>query len=415
MSADKETAQALYGLPAPLSPATAAVMVAANDDARARAQSVLGTENLLRALVTTATSNTLATQPRIIDWIATRVRKTPTDEWHTVLTTLLDRQNPSCGTESTTGNASDQEILPLSESMTEVFSIVGQFAGEQVLDGDTLIEGGIVASEFVVAAIMLHGVNNAAEVLGYASSGQINSWTILEAINVDPETLLASRRITSEINAVVLPADATIPKAQDGKAFPRGEQLPNLDIQFPQAPTNSTNWLVPGYLIIGSHPDDDEAFALVNAGVTTFVSLIGEYSTEQYLKRKYPQALAAENRPASYIHFPITDFHAPNVQKLMALVLELKRRIIERECIFVHCRGGHGRTGTVVIALISTLFGVTVDHASEFVNRATRAHRIDDYNDNQRWGWVPTLPEMPIQIKALEDAIKQIIRRERRR
>ena len=60
--------------------------------------------------------------------------------------------------------------LPLSDAMTEVFDIVSQFAGGPVRDDDIVIPGGIVATEFVLAAMLVRGVNLAAEVLGKAST-----------------------------------------------------------------------------------------------------------------------------------------------------------------------------------------------------------------------------------------------------
>jgi protein-tyrosine phosphatase len=118
------------------------------------------------------------------------------------------------------------------------------------------------------------------------------------------------------------------------------------------------------------------------------VSLIGEYSTESYRNRQYPAAVAVL---AHFVHFPIRDFHVPVAEELESIVLELKLRLTQRrEVVFVHCRGGHGRTGTVVIPLVAALFDLEDAAATGFVMVATSTHRPSD----MRWG-----AEMPETAK----------------
>ena len=37
----------------------------------------------------------------------------------------------------------------------------------------------------------------------------------------------------------------------------------------------------------------------------------------------------------------------------------------DSECVYVHCMGGHGRTGTIVALLLAQLYGVGAEHALE--------------------------------------------------
>ena len=297
--------------------------------------------------------------------------------------------------------------------MTEVFDILGQFAGGPVRDGDIVIPGGIVATEFVLAAMLVHGVNLAAEVLGQASSGQINSWSLLEQIGVKPAGLIVTRRATDTIAAAVLPSGTgTAVETTTANGFPIGGRLPPLDGAFPASLTRGSNWVIPGHLMIGSHPSDADARAIIGAGVTTFVSLIGEYSTQHYHTRKYPRAAT---KPTAFVHFPIQDFHVPDPKALAALVLDLKRRLVEREVVYVHCRGGHGRTGTVVIPLVAAICDVELAQAAEHVNRATIGFRPDDVDSSQRYGWVAELPETEEQEQAVEDVTHALKRRGKRR
>ena len=126
-----------------------------------------------------------------------------------------------------------------------------------------------------------------------------------------------------------------------------GQPLPSPSLAALTGPTDNSNWLVPGHLIIGAKPTVVGAQALMAAGVTTFCSLVGEWSSEHYREREYPAGLAASSGGATlptFLHFGIEDFDAPQPDELETLVLELRRRLLDGEVIYVHCRGGHGRS-----------------------------------------------------------------------
>ena len=91
---------------------------------------------------------------------------------------------------------------------------------------------------------------------------------------------------------------------------------------------------------------------LLDAGVDTFVSLIGEYTEGEYRTQQYPavvsnllstgSATVAEARPVCFVHFPVRDFETPDALALSRFVDELKRRVLGGATMFIHCRGGHG-------------------------------------------------------------------------
>ena len=43
-------------------------------------------------------------------------------------------------------------------------------------------------------------------------------------------------------------------------------------------------------------------------------------------------------------------------EAIYELVLDIERRLNEGENIYLHCKGGHGRTGTVAALVISRIF-----------------------------------------------------------
>jgi len=151
---------------------------------------------------------------------------------------------------------------------------------------------------------------------------------------------------------------------------------------------------------------------LVDAGVDTFVSLIGEYDHTRYLAREYPSSLSTAERgsggkPLQFIHFPIRDFEVVAAEALIPLVAELKKRMFGGSTIFMHCRGGHGRTGMVVIALISAVFDMPVGEAMHLVSDSTGRNRPSD----QRWG--AEMPETQAQAHAAQ-AVQQSVTKHKR-
>src|SRR6185436_3374461 len=100
------------------------------------------------------------------------------------------------------------------------------------------------------------------------------------------------------------------------------------------APTDASYWVEPGRLLAGRYPDDTQA--LQAAGVTLFVDLTEDGELPPYDVKP----------PARHVRAPIADFSTPSTEGMRATL-----DLIDSEpggVVFVHCRGGCGRTGTVV-------------------------------------------------------------------
>ena len=185
-----------------------------------------------------------------------------------------------------------------------------------------------------------------------------------------------------------------------------GQTLPSPSLAAVAGPTEGSNWLVPGHLIIGTMPTVADAEALLGAGVNTFCSLIGEWDPARYHEREYPAGLARQSRAhregplatvdAVFLHFGIADYDAARPAELEALVIELRRRLLDGEVIYLHCRGGHGRTGTVAIPLLASVFGAPTAAVEAYVNWVTREGRPLD-RELIRQGAHVELPETEAQ------------------
>jgi hypothetical protein len=62
----------------------------------------------------------------------------------------------------------------------------------------------------------------------------------------------------------------------------------------------------------------------------------------------------------SFDHCPIIDCGVMDYSKVLALAQKLAKDISEGEVIYLHCWGGHGRTGTVVCIMLYLLYGVSL-------------------------------------------------------
>lgn len=98
---------------------------------------------------------------------------------------------------------------------------------------------------------------------------------------------------------------------------------------------------VDGHLFRGGQPEDGAWPRLSAIGVRTVIDLrrAGEHSTQA-------ESLAVTAAGMRYVNFPMNGFDTPQSAE-MARVLGL---IGERDTVFVHCRQGRDRTGTVVAA-----------------------------------------------------------------
>lgn len=289
----------IHNLPK-FSPGAASILTGAKEESLKRGHAYVGSEHFLFSLLLNPTS-------RIHDYIRLKLydSKNPSSSiWKDRMISLLE--GPLCSQTCSPSHQQEQKdssFPPFSPAMIEIFEVVKQISSSPVQDGNKVISDGLVTSEFLVAGIMLHGVNLAAELLARASKGSINSWTILDAINVDPKTLHVHRGAVRKSSTF---SKGDIPfTGPSGPFTPGSETLPKLT-DLDDAPTDSSNWLIPGRLVIGSAPDEDEALQLSNVGVTTFVSLIGEYSFKEYQSQsghrvRYPRAIKRGN----FVHFPI--------------------------------------------------------------------------------------------------------------
>jgi len=134
-------------------------------------------------------------------------------------------------------------------------------------------------------------------------------------------------------------------------------------------PTHESNWLIPmtsgtatafGSLCVGSYPESWHGYLsrILNAGLNTFVCLNDEYGTKDH-RGDYFEPYAKNNAripPDRFIHKKIKDMKTGDDGDLLAVASEVVERIKRGEHVYLHCAGGHGRTGGYAAIILHKLY-----------------------------------------------------------
>ncbi|HEY6642371.1 ADP-ribosylglycohydrolase family protein [Povalibacter sp.] len=145
---------------------------------------------------------------------------------------------------------------------------------------------------------------------------------------------------------------------------------PLAPVPFPPTPIPNSYWVRPGRLLAGEYPGLpapaptlDRIQRLLRAGVTAFVDLTAEGELAPYVQ------LLPVDGSVTHQRWPIRDHDLPESPQYMQQILDaVDAALAEGRCVYVHCRAGIGRTGTVVgCHLIRS--GLGPDAALEYLNQ----------------------------------------------
>jgi ADP-ribosylglycohydrolase len=126
-------------------------------------------------------------------------------------------------------------------------------------------------------------------------------------------------------------------------------------------PHTGCYWVVPGKFLAGNYPGEKDAAgarsklgSILDAGVRTFIKLMKPEDRNHSGLPFTPYAdladTLASERGIALVHqsFPITDQGIPDTTTMDAVLEFIDTSLNENRPVYLHCWGGHGRTGTVV-------------------------------------------------------------------
>lgn len=144
-------------------------------------------------------------------------------------------------------------------------------------------------------------------------------------------------------------------------------------------PNDNTYWVIPGKVLAGEYPADrrgedatrQKLRNYLNHGITTFIDLTQEGERETYEGILKQEAASMNNIKVNYQRIPVQDFGIPS-QDTMHTILEAVDSAVKDkhsdEGVYVHCRGGIGRTGTTVGCFLASN-GMSGEEALAETNR----------------------------------------------
>jgi len=131
-----------------------------------------------------------------------------------------------------------------------------------------------------------------------------------------------------------------------------------------RGPTKRSNWVVPGSLLCGdrsSLDSEDGLIAILKAGVTTIVCLQSRQETSVAVD--YKKRARSIRDGMKFLEQPIPDQEVTEDVLIEDMIDRLLDLLAQGQVLYVHCRGGHGRTGTICALLLGRLYDLKAPEA----------------------------------------------------
>lgn len=168
-------------------------------------------------------------------------------------------------------------------------------------------------------------------------------------------------------------------------------------------PNENTYW-VTSSLLAGEYPTDmrgteksrEKLRRYLALGVNFFLDLTREGEKESYEKILYEESTIAKVS-VEYRRLPVQDFGVPSKEEMRVILETIDSAIADSKTVYVHCRGGIGRTGTAVGCYLAR-HGYGGEEALIEVNRL--------FQNSQRSYESSCSPETNAQIRMVRDWIE---------
>lgn len=144
----------------------------------------------------------------------------------------------------------------------------------------------------------------------------------------------------------------------------------------------SFNWIIKDVLAGGSQAGlynemEDDLTILKNRGINSIITL-----TEK------PLDIPEGNTDFKILHFPINDMGIPTPKKALEICNLIVEMIKNNEKVFIHCKAGLGRTGTILACVLVNMGRTDVEAIKEirsvnnyYVQNITQERFVKHYYD----------------------------------
>lgn len=219
--------------------------------------------------------------------------------------------------------------------------------------------------------------------------------------------------------------------------FPPLPALEEINLENFLGPLPESNKVIEG-IYAGAFPadikdsiNDINLIKILNLGVSKFVCLQTEYNpkcpkfrwqqtgyrpyftdVEKLLANKFRyELLRTETETATFEHLPIVDLKTTEDYKVLALAKKLVKDYHNGIRIYIHCWGGHGRTGTVVCLMLYLMYGISVEEIFAYCDKVHRQRTLipEVYNNINHKFELVSSPQKPEQF----EQVKRIIAKHR--
>lgn len=167
------------------------------------------------------------------------------------------------------------------------------------------------------------------------------------------------------------------------------------------------NWAIQDRLLCGPYPGkdgvnfttDEEANEnlqnILDDGITVFVNLCNEIPHQKYINNEYIEIvkrhpyfpdfdyyskfLNSQQKDIIYEYFPYQDgCESANIVTILKQCIIIIDHLIQNRKVYIHCAGGHGRTGIFVNIIYTILFDYPIIEMFDFFQKVHDSRKKTD-------------------------------------
>ena len=161
-------------------------------------------------------------------------------------------------------------------------------------------------------------------------------------------------------------------------------------------PSNS-NWIM-NNLLVGGLPRTKKDFdSIKEQGINVFVNLMNDKEAKKGKKKPMFDYRETDHTGIRYLHVPIKDLFTISDDEMINVAKKVVNEIQNGNKVYIHCYGGHGRTGTLAGIVLHFLYpDMTYEEVLKHLNNS---HKTRVYKPNE------TTPQTAIQFNQLHRII----------